>query len=69
VNALTAEGKVSAIVLGLLPLGIGGFIMASNPDYMDPMFEGSLGKILLAGAGLLMLAGFFWMKKTIEIDI
>jgi tight adherence protein B len=69
VNALTAEGKVSAIVLGLLPLGIGGFIMASNPDYMDPMFEGSLGKILLVGAGLLMLAGFVWMKKTIEIDV
>lgn len=70
VAALTAEGKVSAIVLGLLPLGIGGFIMTANPDYMDPMFEGgNLGKILLVGAGGLMLAGFYWMKKTIDIEI
>lgn len=69
VAALTAEGKVSAIVLGLLPLGIGGFIMTANPDYMDPMFDGNLGKILLVGAGGLMLAGFFWMKKTIDIEI
>jgi tight adherence protein B len=69
VNALTAEGKISAIVLGLLPFGIGLFILGANPDYLDPLFEESIGKILLTGAGILMLGGFYWMKKTIEIEI
>ncbi len=69
VNALTAEGKISAIVLGLLPLGIGIFVMGANPGYMDPLFDESLGRILIAGAVVMMLVGFVWMKKTIEIEI
>jgi tight adherence protein B len=69
VNALTAEGKISAIVLGILPLGIGLFIMGANPGYMDPLFDETLGNFLLGGAVVLMLFGFYWMKKTIEIDI
>jgi len=69
VNALTAEGKISAIVLSLLPVGLGLFIYTANPGYMDPLFEDTIGKILLGGSILLMLFGFYWMKKTIEIDI
>jgi tight adherence protein B len=69
VNALTAEGKISAIVLGLLPIGLGGFIYSANPGYMDPLFEETLGKILLGGSILLAFFGFWWMKKTIEVDI
>lgn len=69
VNALTAEGKISAIVLTLLPIGLGVFIYSVNPGYMEPLFEETIGKILLGGALGLMLFGFWWMKKTIEIDI
>ncbi len=69
VNALTAEGKVSAIVLGLLPIGLGLFIYTANPGYMDPLFEETIGKIMLFGSILLAFFGFWWMKKTIEIDI
>jgi tight adherence protein B len=69
VNALTAEGRVSAIVLGLLPIGIGIFIMGANPGYMDPLFDETVGRILLIGAGVAMLVGFYWMKKTIEVEI
>ena len=69
VNALTAEGKVSAIVLGILPVGLGLFIYTANPGYMDPLFDQTIGKILLFGSILLAFVGFWWMKKTIEIDI
>ena len=69
VNALTAEGRVSAIVLGLLPFGIGLFIMGANPGYLDPLFEETMGTFMLVGAAILMAVGFYWMKKTIEIEI
>lgn len=69
INALTAEGKVSAIVLGLLPVGLGLFIYGANPGYLDPLFDRTVGQIMLAMAGLLMLVGFYWMKKMIEIEI
>jgi tight adherence protein B len=69
VNALTAEGKISAIVLGLMPVGLGLFIYAANPEYMDPLFDKTVGKVMLVGSILLALFGFYWMKKTIEVDI
>lgn len=69
VNALTAEGKISAIVLGILPIGLGGFIFSINPDYMKPLFEETMGKFMLGGSILLALAGFYWMKKTIEVEV
>jgi len=69
VNALTAEGKISAIVLGLLPIALGFFIYTLNPEYMDPLFDTGIGKALMGGAVLLAFFGFWWMKKTIEIDI
>ena len=69
VKALTAEGKISAIVLGVMPLGLGGFIYSINPDYMQPLFNTTTGKFLLGSSIMLALFGFWWMKKTIEIDV
>lgn len=69
VNALTAEGKVSAVVLGLLPILIGLFIWGANPGYLDPLFDTTIGKIMLIGSVVLAGFGFYWMKKTIEIEI
>lgn len=69
VSALTAEGKMSAIVLGILPVGLGGVMWAMNPEYMAVLIEDSLGNFLLIGSVGLALTGFWWMKKTIEIDV
>jgi tight adherence protein B len=69
INALTAEGRVSAIVLGILPVAVGMFIAAGNPGYLDPLFQRTIGQFLVGGAIVLMLSGFFWMKKIIEIEI
>ena len=69
VRALTAEGRISALVLGLLPVGLGVVLYAMNPDYMKLLFNDGFGQVLLIGSVLLALVGFYWMKKTIEIDI
>src|SRR6185295_15409308 len=50
VAALTAEGRMSAIVLGLLPVAIGFVMYSINPDYMRVLFEESVGKLMLGGA-------------------
>lgn len=69
VAALTAEGKISAIVLGLLPIGVGFAMYMMNPDYISVLFESTIGNFLLGGAVLLAGVGFYWMKKVIEVDI
>ena len=69
VRALTAEGRISAIILGILPVALGGVMYAVNPEYIQTLFNHRSGHIMLAGAGVLALVGFYWMKKTIEIEV
>ncbi len=69
VAALTAEGKVSAIVLGLLPLGLAAAMWVINPEYISTLFTTKAGNVMLGAAVVLAGFGFFWMKKTIEIEI
>ncbi|MCC6183876.1 MAG: type II secretion system F family protein [Microthrixaceae bacterium] len=69
VATLTAEGKMSAIVLGFLPPALGLVMWAINPAYMQKLMTPGLGYILL-GLGLVsMLIGFAWMKKIITIEV
>ncbi len=46
VAALTAEGRMSAIVLGLLPIGLGLAMYVINPEYTSKLFNDTLGNIL-----------------------
>jgi tight adherence protein B len=69
VASLTAEGKMSAIVLGALPILLGMAMWAMNPKYINTLFEETLGKILLGSSIVAALIGFAWMKKIINIDI
>jgi tight adherence protein B len=69
VASLTAEGKISAIILGLLPVGLGLFMWGANPAYMAPLGTTGLGQIMLGLSFVSVLIGFVWMKKTITIEI
>ena len=69
VRALTAEGKISAIVIGILPIGLGAFMWAINREYMSVLFKSTLGQTITVGSTLLAVFGFWWMKKTIEIEV
>ena len=68
INTLTAEGKISAIVLGILPLAIGAAVYVLNPGYLDPLFHRTVGKLMVVGALVVGVAGFAWMKKIITIE-
>lgn len=69
VAALTAEGKVSAIVLGFLPVGLAGAMYVINPEYIGLLFSEKVGNFMLMGAVMLAGFGFWWMKKMIEIEV
>lgn len=69
VRALTAEGRISAIILGFLPPGIGVVMYIMNPTYMNPLFHDILGQIMLGLSVVGMIIGFLWMRKVIQIEI
>jgi len=69
VKALTAEGRISAIVLAILPVILGFAMYVINPDYIRTLFDETVGQLLILGGIVLALIGFFWMKKVIEIEV
>jgi tight adherence protein B len=69
IRALTAEGRISAIVLGSLPFALFAFLWASNRDYLLPLVESSFGRIAVGVGILLMVGGLFWLKKIVDIEI
>jgi tight adherence protein B len=67
-KALTAEGRISAIVLSFLPIGVFAFIWVSNPSYMEPLITTTVGRVLLAGGVLFIGIGILWMQKIVKVD-
>jgi tight adherence protein B len=68
VQVLTAEGRMSMYVLGLLPFGVGLFVFYSNPSYVMTLFTHPIGHAMLGVAALLQVAGWIWMRRIIKID-
>ena len=69
VQTLSAEGRLSAFILILLPLLIAGWMQFSNPKYLAPLLTDPIGKFMLIGAGIMMVIGIFVMKKMVTIEV
>lgn len=66
VDALTAEGKISALVLFCLPFGLSFFIFSSNPSYIEPLVSTGPGYVLLGAAGTMLTIGGLWLRKLVN---
>jgi tight adherence protein B len=69
VNSLTAEGRVSAFILGVLPPGLAAVMFVMNRDYISQLFDDTLGYVFIGLALVAMAIGFAWMKKIITIEV
>ncbi|MFV0316875.1 MAG: type II secretion system F family protein [Microthrixaceae bacterium] len=69
VNSLTAEGRISAMILGMLPPGLAVVMYFMNRDYILQLFTPGLGYVMIGAAVIAMFIGFMWMKKIITIEV
>jgi tight adherence protein B len=68
-RTLSAEGRLSGWILGLLPFVLSIIIHLSNPDYLPMMFEHPLGEKMIFAALAFIFVGVLWMRRIIRIDI
>jgi tight adherence protein B len=69
VKALTAEGRLSALILGLLPPIAGVLLFLVAPDYMKTLFDQPIGVAAVIGAAVMAVVGWFWLQKIIDIEV
>jgi tight adherence protein B len=69
VKALTAEGRLSGIVLIALPIGLFLMMLWMKPDYIQLLWKDPLGVQMSIGAIVLMLVGSYSIKKIIDIKV
>ncbi len=69
VATLSAEGKMSAWVLGALPPLFMVYLVLTQGDYVKPMFTEPIGWVMLLGAGTLLSVGVFWMSRLVKVDV
>jgi tight adherence protein B len=69
VRTLSAEGRLSAIILVAIPFLFAIYLHFSNPEYLGLLFSAPIGRIMVAGAIIMMAVGMLVMKKMVTIKV
>ena len=69
IRALSAEGRLSAFVLGLLPVFLALYFLVAQPAYIKTLVTDPIGHVMIGGALVLMSLGALDMKRMIEIKV
>ena len=67
VRALSAEGRLSAWILGILPFALAGVIAVINPELLSLLWTDPAGRAMAAGALLMMALGILIMRQLVQV--
>lgn len=67
IRVMTASGRITSIVVGLIPVAIGGILMLINPSYIQTFFDTTMGVVMLLVAAGMEITGFLIIKKIATI--
>jgi len=69
VRVLSAEGRISVVVLTVLPILIAAYLMVVNPEYLRTLTTTTPGIVISVSAGVLMALGYLWMRRIVRLDV
>lgn len=69
VRSISAEGRMSAWVLVLMPLFVAGLMSVTSPELLSLLWTDPIGQRLLTGALFLMVVGGLWMRRIVRIQV
>lgn len=68
IKALTAEGRLSAVVLSVFPPLMALVMYVIQPDYIGKLFEEPIGVVAVIFAAVMNVVGWFWLKNIVNIE-
>lgn len=69
IKTLTAQGRISGVIVSLLPLVTGLMIYLVNPEYMKLLFSQPLGNAMLAVGVVSQVIGMLFIRKIVNIEV
>lgn len=69
IRVLSAQGKMTGVVLIMLPFALAGILMMLNPKYFDPMIQNEGGRKILLFAGAMQLVGAYVINKITSFRV
>jgi tight adherence protein B len=69
VRSLTAEGRLSGIVLLAMPIALLGFLVVTNFGYVAPLFRTTMGQKMLGATAFLQVLGALSIRKIVAIKV
>lgn len=69
IKILTAQGRISGLIISLLPIALGIIIYFINPSYIMTLFEHQIGWAMLAMAALMQGIGIYLIRRIIRIEV
>ena len=66
VQALSAEGRMSAYVLMVLPFGMVAIMLITNRSYISTLWSSSVGVLIMAAGGALLALGGLWLRRIVR---
>jgi tight adherence protein B len=68
-RALTAEARLSGIILALLPICVGLILLLVNPSYVLFLFRDHVGHYMIGIAISLQIFGYIWIRRVVNIEV
>lgn len=68
VQVLSAEGRLSGLILGALPVVFAAYLLVARPEYLRPMGT-PLGILMIISAIALLIVGGFWVARIVRVEI
>lgn len=68
-KVLSAEGRLSAWILTLLPFVIAVYLALVNPEYVGSLLITGAGRVMVVGALIAMGVGIAWMRRIVKVEV
>ena len=69
VRALSAEGRLSALILFGMPIVLGAWMFVFRREYLRPLYTEPLGLLMLTGSVIGVVVGGIWLRKLVRVEV
>jgi tight adherence protein B len=69
IQVLSAEGRLSAWILGGLPLAFIIYLLLVRPEYLEPLYTTRLGVAMILLSSVLLVVGVLWLRRAVKVEV